>query len=218
MRNHPGQAVEVDEGPTHRAETATIRPAQLSDVADMLRLINGYAAQAIMLPRTEVELCEGLRDFLVATVDGELVGCGALHFYTSHMAELRSLAVAPDHTRSGLGQRIAAAILEQARQFGVDVVFAFTYVPQFFEKIGFLTVDRAALPLKAWKDCLRCPMFNACDEIAMAYFVTPGAEVHMSAEPPEQPYVEGPLVMPTLGKPRILDKQPQRHRGTEKKE
>jgi amino-acid N-acetyltransferase len=214
LRNHPGQAVEVDDLPIHEAEAVTIRPAQLSDVDDMLRLINGYAAQAIMLPRTEVELCESLRDFLVATVDGELVGCGALHFYTAHMAELRSLAVAPDRTRSGLGQHVAEAILEQARKFGVDVVFAFTYVPRFFEKIGFRIVDRAALPLKAWKDCLRCPMFNACDEIAMAYFVTPGAEVYMSAEPPEQPYVEGPLVMPTLGKPRVLDKP---KKGTGKK-
>jgi amino-acid N-acetyltransferase len=172
----------------------------------MLRLINSYAARSVMLPRTEVEICEGLRDFLVATLDDELVGCGALHFYTAHMAELRSLAVDPDKTRSGLGQQIVHALIEQGREYGVDVVFAFTYVPKFFEKMGFRYFDRAALPLKAWKDCLRCPMFNACDEIAMAYYVTPGAEVHMSAEPPEQPYIEGPLVMPTVGKPRILDK------------
>lgn len=207
MRNHPGQAMELAEArPGKRAETATIRQAQLADVPAMLRLINDYAAKGVMLPRMELELCESIRDFMVALDREKLVGCGALHFYTPHMAELRSLAVAPSRTRSGLGQRIAGELLDQARELGVDVVFAFTYVPHFFEKLGFQTVDRAALPLKAWKDCLRCPMFNACDEIAMAYFVTPGAEIYMAAEPPAEAPVEGPLVMPKLGKPRILDK------------
>jgi amino-acid N-acetyltransferase len=192
--------------PTHSTETVIIRPAQLSDVPAMLRLVNGYADKKIMLPRTELELCESLRDFSVARVKGEVVGCGALHFYTMRIAELRSLAVEPSRTRSGLGAEIARELLEQAHQYGVDVVFAFTYVPHFFEKIGFKYVDRSKLPLKAWKDCLRCPMFNACDEIAMAYFVSADAETHMAVEPPEEPYVEGPFVMPTVGQPRVLDK------------
>ena len=207
MRNHPGQAIEAEEAsPAQATETVIIRPAQLSDVPAMLRLVNGYAEKNIMLPRTELELCESLRDFLVARVKGEVGGCGALRFYTMRLAELASLAVAPNRTRSGLGAEIARELIEQGRQFGVDAIFAFTYVPRFFEKIGFQYIDRAKLPLKAWKDCLRCPMFNACDEIAMAYFVSPDAEAHMAVEPPAEPYVEGPLVMPTPGQPRILDK------------
>ena len=192
--------------PGHFTETVIIRPAQLSDVPAMLRLVNGYADKKVMLPRTELELCESLRDFSVAKVKGEVVGCGALHFYTMRIAELRSLAVDPSRTRSGLGAEIARELMEQAHQYGVDAVFAFTYVPHFFEKIGFKYVDREKLPLKAWKDCLRCPMINACDEVAMAYFVSPDAEAHMAVEPPEEPYVEGPIVMPTVGQPRILDK------------
>jgi amino-acid N-acetyltransferase len=212
VRNHPGVAtsheIEPIEGLVSHSSTETviIRPAQLSDVPALLHLVNDYAAKKIMLPRTELELCESLRDFSVAKVKGEIVGCGALHFYTTHIAELRSLAVEPSRTRSGLGAEIAHELIEQARQFGVDVVFAFTYVPHFFEKIGFKYVDRAKLPLKAWKDCLRCPMFNACDEIAMAYFVSPDAEAHMSVEPPAEPYVDGPLQVPTVGLPRVLDK------------
>ncbi|MBI4463741.1 MAG: N-acetyltransferase [Acidobacteria bacterium] len=206
MRNHPGEAVELEMAAAGGAENCIIRPAQLSDVGAMLHLINDYAARQIMLPRTELELCEGLRDFLVATEGDELVGCGALHFYTQHMSELRSLAVAPDRAGSGLGQRIAAELLEQARQLGVDVVFVFTYVPGFFEKLGFRLVNRAALPLKAWKDCLRCPKFQACDEVALAYAVTPGAEIYLSTPAPAEPPVEGPFVLPVLGQPRILDK------------
>jgi len=206
LRNYPEQTIEEEFVLSSEApDSITIRPAQLSDIPAMLRLINDYASRAIMLPRTELELCESLRDFLVAVdvatdvatdsatdagPDGvedvaaggirtgrdQLVACGALHFYTPHMAELRSLAVAPQRARSGLGRRMALELLEQAREIGVDVVFAFTYVPGFFEKLGFQTVDRGALPLKAWKDCVRCPKFHACDEIAMAYQVTPGAE------------------------------------------
>ena len=208
MRNHPGDSVEVESPePEAGLESVVIRPAELSDIPALLRLINGYAAQAMMLPRTELELCESLRDFLVATDGGELVGCGALHFYTQHMAELRSLAVAPDKTRSGLGQKVARELLEEARRFGVDVVFVFTYVPQFFEKLGFQPVDRGALPLKTWKDCLRCPMFAACDEVALAYMVTPGAEVYMGALPPEEAPAEGVPLLPILGTPRILEKE-----------
>ena len=207
MRNHPGDAVEMDvETAARGAGPVLIRPAQLSDVGAMLRLINGYAASAVMLPRTELEICESLRDFLVAIEGEELVGCGALHFYTQHMSELRSLAVAPHRTGTGLGQHIARKLLKQAHQLGVDVVFVFTYVPGFFEKLKFRLVDRAALPLKAWKDCVRCPKFHACDEIAMAYVVIPGGEIYMSAPAPDEPAVEGPFVLPVLGKPRVLDK------------
>jgi amino-acid N-acetyltransferase len=205
MRNHPGQAVEVESQEPLAGSEIVIRPAELSDVPALLRLINGYAAQAVMLPRTEVELCEYLRDFLVATDQGELVGCGALHFYTQHMAELRSLAVAPDRTRSGVGQKVARELLDEARRIGVDVVIVFTYVPRFFEKLGFRPVDRSALPLKIWKDCQRCPMFNACDEVALAYMVTPGAEVYMGALPPEEAPAEGVPLLPILGTPRTLD-------------
>ena len=214
MRNYPEPLVEVEEEEFaltgEASDTMLIRHAQLADIPAMLQLINDYASKAVMLPCTELELCETLRDFLVAvdiSVDnGKLLGCGRLHFYTPHMAELRSVAVAPDAVRGGLGKRITQELLQEARQFGIDVVFAFTYVPGFFEKMGFQPVDRGMLPLKAWKDCLRCPKFQACDEIAVAYMVTPGAEVHMSAMPPAEAPAEGPILFPILGMPRILDR------------
>jgi amino-acid N-acetyltransferase len=207
LRNYPELSVEEDFVlSSELADTVTIRQAQLADIAPMLRLINDYAANAVMLPRTELELCESLRDFLVATDGGQLIACGALHFYTQHMAELRSLAVAPERARSGVGKHITEALLQEARKLGVDIVFAFTYVPGFFAKMGFQLVDRGALPLKAWKDCLRCPKFQACDEIAMAYMVTPGAEIYMSAAPPAEAAAEEVPVFPILGTPRVLDK------------
>jgi amino-acid N-acetyltransferase len=135
----------------------------------MLRVINDYAAKGIMLPRTEFEMAENIRDFVVAFNPGatELLACGALHFYTPTSAEVRSLAVNPNHKSGGLGRQIVEALEQDASRHGLATIFAFTYVQGFFEKLGYTQVDRGELPLKAWKDCLRCPKFQACDEIAM---------------------------------------------------
>jgi amino-acid N-acetyltransferase len=144
-----------------------IRRATLKDIPPMLELINSYAARQIMLPRTEFEMAENIRDFVVALNNGDVVGCGALHFYTPSNGEVRSLAVAPESKARGIGWRIVDALEAEARENEVESLFAFTYVPGFFGRLGFVEVDRAELPLKAWKDCLRCPKFQACDEIAM---------------------------------------------------
>jgi len=155
------------EAPLDLSGPVAIRKARMQDVPAMLDLINGYAAQAIMLPRTEFEMAENLRDFSVATAGGRIAGCVALHFYTPDSAEVRSLAVNPAAKRHGIGRRLVEAAETEAREYGLRTLFAFTYVPGFFGKLGYIVVDRAELPLKAWKDCLRCPKFQACDETAM---------------------------------------------------
>ncbi len=144
-----------------------IRPATLADIPALLKLINAYAKGGIMLPRTEFEMAENIRDFVVAVEDGRLVGCGALHFYTPTSGEIRSLAVEPDLKVRGIGRSLVEVLEAQAREHDLHSLFAFTYVDGFFRKLGYEEVDRGELPLKAWKDCLRCPKFQACDEIAM---------------------------------------------------
>jgi len=144
-----------------------IRKAAMRDIAPLLDLINGYAAKGIMLPRTEFELSESIRDFSVAYSGNKLAGCGALHFYTPTMGEIRSLAVDERAKTHGVGRRIIEVLIDEAASHSLDAVFAFTYVPDFFRKVGFEEVERGELPLKAWKDCLRCPKFQCCDEVAM---------------------------------------------------
>ncbi len=144
-----------------------IRKAAMHDIGPLLALINGHAAKGIMLPRTEFEMSENMRDFSVAYSGDELVGCGALHFYSPTAGEIRSLAVADDAKTQGIGRLVVEALIREARDFALAAVFAFTYVPGFFGKAGFSEVERGELPLKAWKDCLRCPKFQCCDEIAM---------------------------------------------------
>jgi amino-acid N-acetyltransferase len=152
-----------------------IRKASLTDIAALLELINAYAAQGVMLPRTEFEMAENIRDFLVAFDGGRLVGCGALHFYTASSGEVRSLAVDPAAKTKGIGRALVEALEEEARAQELHSIFAFTYVAGFFGKLGFEEVDRGELPLKAWKDCMRCPKFQACDEIAVLKRLKPDA-------------------------------------------
>jgi amino-acid N-acetyltransferase len=144
-----------------------VRKAVMHDIPPILELINGYAAIGIMLPRTEFELSEAIRDFTVVTRDDQLLGCGALHFYSPTIAEIRSLAVHQHAKTHGVGRRLVEALTEEARVYELDAVFAFTYVVEFFCKVGFHTIERGALPLKAWKDCVRCPKFQSCDEVAV---------------------------------------------------
>ena len=172
-----------------------IRKANLRDVVPLLRLINGYAAQGIMLPRTELELSESIRDFTVAEAGEEIVGCGALHFYGPNTAEVRSLAVRPEAKGLGIGTQLVEALEIDARDKDVRAVFAFTYVPRFFEKLGFVEARRQELPSKVWKDCLKCPKFQCCYEIAMRKTLgTPvnGVDLSSEAEAPE------PALLPIL--------------------
>src|SRR6202790_5866976 len=161
----------------------TIKKAAMRDIGPLLNLINDYAANGIMLPRTEFEMSENIRDFSVAYLGERLAGCGALHFYTPTSGEVRSLAVDPHLKTRGVGRRIVEALEAEAVENQLHAIFAFTYVPDFFRKVGFQEVERGALPLKVWKDCLRCPKFQCCDEIAMVKALRPDAILETSTEP-----------------------------------
>jgi len=154
-------------------ERRIVRKATLRDIPALLELINGYAAQGSMLPRTEFEISENIRDFSVVYAGAQLLGCGALHFYTPVSGEIRSLAVAPHRKESGIGRFLVEALENEANHNDLHAIFAFTYVPDFFRKLGFHQVDRGLLPLKVWKDCLTCPKFECCDEIAVIKPLTP---------------------------------------------
>jgi amino-acid N-acetyltransferase len=156
-----------------KSARVVVRKATMRDIAPILNLINGYAARGIMLARTEFEMSEAIRDFSVATLDGDLLGCGALHFYSPTIAEIRSLAVHEHAKTLGVGSKLVEALVAEAAQYELHAVFAFTYVVEFFNKVGFEVVERGALPLKAWKDCVRCPKFQQCDEIAVLRILRP---------------------------------------------
>ncbi len=149
-----------------------IRPAVEADIEAILTIVNGYAAQNLMLPRTAEQIRRVLRWFLVAEQDGRIVGCGSNVELTPKLTELRSLAVVPELRGSGLGRRLVAALVEKARADGYDQICALTLNEGFFNRCGFVTVDRWAISPKIWHECIYCPKFDACDEIAVLMNLT----------------------------------------------
>ncbi len=149
-----------------------IRPATEADIPGILAIVNGYAAQNIMLPRTDEQIRRVLNRFLVAEDAGRVIGCGSNVELTPQLTELRSLAVAPEHRSTGLGRRLVAALVERARADGYDQICALTLSESFFNRCGFVTIDRWALSSKIWHECIYCPKFDACDEIAVLMNLT----------------------------------------------
>jgi len=143
------------------------RQAVLPDVPQIHALIEPHGAAGTLLPRTIPELCENIRDFVVAEEDGQILGCGALHLYGPHLAEVRSIAVAAQNQGRGIGRLLVNALLEEARRHSVTCVCLFTRAPAFFARLGFTVARREELPDKIYKDCVCCPKLSACDEIAM---------------------------------------------------
>ncbi|HEX4020308.1 MAG TPA: N-acetyltransferase [Acidobacteriaceae bacterium] len=146
-----------------------VRKAKLPDAASVYDLIHSLSDDGTLLRRSFPEICENIRDFTVAESDaGIFLGCGALHLYGPHLAEVRSIVVTPAAKGQGAGSRLMQALLEEAETHGVACVCLFTRIPDFFFRYGFRQAERTALPDKIYKDCTKCPRLHACDEIAMA--------------------------------------------------
>lgn len=144
-----------------------LRKAKVKDVPAMQALINSYAGQGLMLARSLNMLYESTRDFVVAEIDGQIVGTGALHIVWQDLGELRAVAVAPDRQKNGIGRSIVETLLREARDLELSQVFALTYKPNFFVNCGFRILNKEELPHKVWKECINCPKFPNCDEIAL---------------------------------------------------
>ena len=144
-----------------------IRKAKISDIKELHKLINFYADRGVMLPRSLNELYENLRDFLVFEENGEILGCCALHVSWEDLGEVKSLAVKPGNTGRGIGRKLVEGCLKETEGLGIKRVFALTFNPEYFEKRGFRRIQKEELPHKIWSECINCPKFPNCDEIAM---------------------------------------------------
>jgi amino-acid N-acetyltransferase len=131
------------------------REATLPDAEDIHRLISAYSGDGTLLPRSFAEICENVRDFVVLEHRGQIVGCGALHLYGQHLAEIRSITVEPTYQHFGGGRKL------------VTCTCLFTRKPDFFAHLGFVLAQREDLPDKIHKDCWVCPRLHCCDEVAM---------------------------------------------------
>ncbi|MEE8399717.1 MAG: N-acetyltransferase [Desulfobacterales bacterium] len=146
-----------------------IRKATIGDVESIFTLLQDYGRSGELLPRPLSELYDHLRDFSVFVDDADetVLGCCALQICWKDLAEIRSLAVHPEHVGQNIGSRLSETVLAEAGALSMQKVFTLTYRPEFFGQFGFTEIDRSELPLKIWGECLSCVKFPDCDETAM---------------------------------------------------
>ena len=143
------------------------REAWLPDAERIYELISSYSLDGTLLPRSLAEICENVRDFVVLEEGDKLIGCGALHLYGPHLAEIRSITVDQAYQKRGGGELLVQSLMSEARKHKVSCICLFTRSPQFFSKLGFDVAEREELPDKINKDCCVCPRYRCCDEVAM---------------------------------------------------
>ena len=140
-------------------------------------LIRTFADRKLMIRRSLGELYESIREFIVAVDDAnQVVGCAALHVFWEDLAELKCLAVAEHAHGHGLGRTLVDACWDAARELEIKTVFTLTYVDAFFLRCGYRTIDKSELPHKIWNDCVRCPLFPSCTEVALVRHAGVAAE------------------------------------------
>jgi amino-acid N-acetyltransferase len=145
-----------------------IRKARIADVKEIHALINMHARNDLMIPRSLNEIYENLRDFWVYEDNNSIFGCCALHIVGwEDMAEVKCLSVKQAYQHKGIGTNLVKMCLDEAVALGVKKVFVLTYLPAFFQKLGFGDIDKAKLPHKIWAECCNCPKFPNCQETAL---------------------------------------------------
>jgi amino-acid N-acetyltransferase len=160
----------------------TVHKARLQDARNIFDLVNSLSGDGTLLRRSYAEICENIRDFTVACIpdpegEHEFIGCGALHLYGPHLAEVRSIVVKPEARGLGAGDALLEALLAEADEHQVLSVCLFTRIPDYFEHLGFRVAERNAMPDKIYKDCQTCPRLYACDEVAMVRGPLPNVAV-----------------------------------------
>lgn len=147
-----------------------IRKATIEDIKSIHALLKYYGDKGELLARPLSKLYDHVRDFSVFTEPRDsrkIIGCCALQFCWEDLAEIRSLAVHENDWKKSIGRQLIENAFAEARQFKIKSLFTLTYRPLFFEKFGFIKIDKADLPIKIWSDCINCVKFPDCDETAM---------------------------------------------------
>jgi amino-acid N-acetyltransferase len=144
-----------------------VRKARTTDAQAIERLVNLYAGTGDLLPLRSQEIYDRIDDFHVCEQDGRIVGVCSLFVYGTDLAEIRSLAVWPEYQGKGIGRAVTEVCIATAKDRRIRRIFALTYKPTFFERLGFHAVDKLTLPEKVWKDCLQCSKLFNCDEVAV---------------------------------------------------
>jgi len=149
-----------------------IKKPDLRDIIDIQSVLEPYVKEGIILKRDDDEVATNIRSYTVVYDDKKPVGVGALHIFSPFLGEIRSLAVDKDYQNKGIGKLLVSTLLEEAKTLGLKEVLVLTYKKEFFEKLGFMEIEKEAIPdKKIWADCIKCKFFPNCNEIALIKYL-----------------------------------------------
>lgn len=154
-----------------RAAAMSVRRARMSDVDSIHQLTNFWADKGEILPRTRDNIIHDIQNFVVAELDGNVVGTASLYIYQTGLAEIRSVVVQDDAQKQGQGEALVQYLLEFANQMELEQVIVLTYIPQYFEQLGFNLIDKNSLADNIIEDSEPSPHKDPADEVAMEYIV-----------------------------------------------
>lgn len=137
------------------ATRVVVRPARTGDVKAIRRLVDTYAPDRRLLSKATVALYEDITEFLVADLDGEVVGCGAVHVFWEDLAEVRTVAVDPAYVGTGIGSVLLTTLVQRARDLGVERVFCLTFETEFFGRHGFVEIEGTPVEHDVFEQLLR---------------------------------------------------------------
>lgn len=148
--------------------------AKLSDIPAMQALVVSEVTDGIILNRSEDEVATNIRSYVLAkdtSKQDKLVGYAAIHIHSRRLAEIRSFIVDEAYRGERIGQSLVKFTLEEAKELGVEEdVLVLTYLPGYFEKLGFSEINKELIPEhKIWADCIKCIHFPVCNEVALVY-------------------------------------------------
>ncbi len=157
-----------------RAAAMSVRRARMSDVDSIFKLATFWAGKGEILPRTRDNIIHDIQNFVVAELDGKVVGTASLYIYQTGLAEIRSVVVEESAQKQGQGEALVQYLLEFAHQMELEQIIVLTYIPQYFERLGFNLIDKSSLAENIIEDSEPSPHKDPADEVAMEYIVGQG--------------------------------------------
>ena len=167
-----------------------LRIGTAADAPAVHQLIVANVASGHLLPRTQDEIAMHVERFVIAVVDGQLIGCGELAPLSDEVAEVRSLVVDERWRGQGTGAALVNAVAARGRALGFLTLSAFTHQPSHFVRLGFSIVPHAWVPEKIAHDCAGCALFRRCGQYAVSLALRPGAGLRL-IDVTAQPRVAG---------------------------
>lgn len=151
-----------------RRSDVVVRRARTTDVPSIKGLVDTYAGK-ILLEKNLVTLYEAVQEFWVAELDGEVVGCGALHVLWSDLGEVRTVAVKPEVRARGIGHAIVDRLVRVARELELGRLFVLTFEIQFFSRHGFAEIEGTPVTAEVYEEMCRSYDTGVAEFLDLSY-------------------------------------------------